>query len=288
MLELSLARQLRQWKPDFEIARVDLSPFPKVQAKIDCLTINGGRIIPKTEIAQLGRVLSGAVRQPNNRPKTASIHDPTQEDLRYLLKNYPDFRVDRLEIAVDAFLPVGSNDLYLLRQLKEQLRHCIAPCEHEHFTNTERVYWNLDSNRRSHDPVSRPAPLTTITYKATTYGLDLKIYLKTIDQDTAASEYCLRTELALSGAGGSWAGLDTVADLPRFGRSLRTYASKAFFIGRGFKQDDTARTKWQKYGAAWTFGKEKGLEIQPDADANRRYGDALNNLGRALQRVEGN
>lgn len=77
ILEPSLTQQLRQWKPDFEVSRIDLNPFPEVHAKIDCLTMIGGTAIPKTEIAQLGHVLSGAIRQPNNRPKTASIHDLT-------------------------------------------------------------------------------------------------------------------------------------------------------------------------------------------------------------------
>jgi len=76
-----------------------------------------------------------------------------------------------------------------------------------------------------------------------------------------------------------------IADLPAFGQTLRSYASKAFFIGRGFKNDDADQPKWLKYGASWIISEDKGLTIQADAQANRRYGDALNDLGRSLQRL---
>lgn len=285
MLELTLAEQLRQLNPAFDVSRVDLSPFPKLRAKIDCLTISQPNGIASAEMTQLQHALSGKVTRPNDRPRTATIHDPTSADLKHLIKTYPRARVNYLELAVDAFLPEGSNDLYLLRQLKEQLRHCIAPHQHEQFIQTKRVYWNSVKNRRSHDGASNPAPLTTITYQSKQSGQSLKIYFKTIDQGSAAPVYCLRTELALISAAVEWAGLDCVADLPAFGQTLRSYASKAFFIGRGFKNDDADQPKWPKYGASWIISDDKGLTIQADAQANRRYGDALNDLGRSLQRL---
>lgn len=285
MLELSLAEQLRELNPGFNVARVDLSPFPTVRAKIDCMTISQAKGITGAEIRHLNDTLTGTVTRPNERPRTASIHDPTPADLKHLIKVYPDARVEQLEIAVDAFLPYGSNDVYLLRQLKEQLRHCIAPHRHARFVQTKRVYWDLARNRRSHDGVSNPTPLTTISYLSNKSGQSLKIYLKTIDQGKPTEVCCLRTELALEGAASEWAGIDCVADLPRFGKDLRTYASKAFFIGSGFKNDDTGQQRWRKYGAAWTINDDKGLIIQPDAEANQRYGNALGDLGRSLQRL---
>lgn len=285
ILELNLAQQLRQWQPDFDVTRVDLSPFPRIRAKIDCLTISQGKGISGAEIKELNHALTGKVARPNDRPRTATIHDPTQDDLKYLIQEYPTARVDYLELAVDAFLPQGSNDVYLLRRLKEQLRHCIAPQKHERFTAAKRVYWNPAKNRRSHDGSSRPAPLTTVTYLSIQNGLSLKIYLKSIDQDETVHEYCLRTEFALTSAAVEWAGLDSVADLPEFGNRLRTYVSKGFFVGSGFKEDGVDQKKWRKYGASWTLSDPKGLSIQADAQANRRFGDALNEVSRALQRL---
>lgn len=285
LLELQLAEQLRKLNPAFDVTRVDLSPFPTLRAKIDCLTISQQKGISGLELEQLRTVLSGTVARPNEQPRIATIHDPSQADLKHLLAEYPSARIAYLEVAVDVFLPEGSNDLYLLRQLKEQLRHCIAPQKHSRFTDVKRLFWNSTRNQRSSDSAANPTPLTTVYYKSPKDGLSLKMYIKTLDQGIGVDRYYLRTELALSSTACEWAELDCVAALPAFGKKLRSYASKAFFIGSGFKVEPVDRKKWSKYGAVWAINESKGLEIQPDAQANRRFGDALNDLGRSLQRL---
>ena len=232
-------------------------------------------------IAEMAAKLS----RPNNQPKVVTLHDPSVNDLQYLQEHYPDARVTYIEIAVDAFLPDGSNDLYLLRQLKEQIRHCIAPQEHKNFTRAERKFWNIPENRRSLDAASHAAPLTTVTYEARNNGLSLKLYLKTIDQGKPVPVYCLRAEFALKTTAPAWAGLSNVADLPAFTKNLRKHCSKAFCIGRGFKESDTDGHKWKQFGASWDLQKRKGLRIRTDGVANRKFGDALNNLSRSLKRL---
>jgi hypothetical protein len=76
-----------------------------------------------------------------------------------------------------------------------------------------------------------------------------------------------------------------VDELPNFAKNLRKYCSPAFFIGCGFKNGDVDDAKWKNYGAAWVLKSDKGLHIRADAVVNRAFGDALNNLGRSLQRL---
>lgn len=283
--EHGLAEQLRELKPEFDVTRVDLSPFLRPRAKIDYLIIRQPRSISKFELESLKHSVVGSVEHSNLRPRDATIHDPTQADLHYLLTAYPRACILETELAVDMLLPEGCNDVYLLRQLKEQFHHCLAPHRHPLFKGAERVYWDSSRNRRSPDGASNLAPLTTFYYQSNKNGLSLKIYLKTLDQGTVAQRYCLRVELKMIGTAPEWAGLSTVSDLPRFGKELRSFTSKAFFVGSGFKSEPVERTKWTKYGACWTINEDKGLVIQPDVQVNRVIGEALNDLGRSLQRL---
>lgn len=282
-LELQLARQLREVNPAFDKTKVDFTPFKALRAKIDCLTVSGRPPFVKADLEGMQRSFVGTLSGRNDTP-AVTIHDPALSDLQYLLDYYPKARIDYIEIAVDAFLPDGSNELYLLRQLKEQMRHCMAPHEHPDFTPQDRAYWDLAGKKRLADSVLREAPLTTVTYASRWKGLSMKLYLKTKDQRKSVPIISLRTELSMEVP--DWSGLDFVADLPTLAVALRKYCSKVFFIGRGFKKSDSDGSKWNKFGAAPRQKKTTGLSIRPDTVANRKFGDALSILGRSLRRLK--
>jgi len=286
IFELGLHAQLLKLDRDFNHTRVDLKPFNRPHAKIDCITISRPVGITNAEICFMQLQLNGTVKRPNNRPRTATIHDPSNADLRFLTKHYADAQIDSIEIAIDVHLPNRSNDLYLFRGLKLQLRHCLAPQRHQNFPNTERKFFDLNCGQYIHDAASNSngAP-TTVTYSSAFKGHSLKLYLKTRDQNKPSPTVFVRTELRIESP--SWAGLEFVSDLNRFGQNLRKYCSDAFFIGKGFNLDDIAGTKWKKYGSAWDIKGQKNLQVRPDPVANKKFGDALSELGRAIIKATG-
>jgi hypothetical protein len=278
--ELRLAETLRARNPTFDRSRVDLTPF-KVRAKIDLITIrNPPHGITFAEITEMRGVMSGGLERPNDTPNQVTIHDPTRADLRYLFNNKSSYQVSAIEIAVDFHLPVGTNELYLLRQLKEQLRHCLAPQTHRWFKDTERKYANLVPRRYLLDAVSNAAPLTTVKYLTRTNVQHLKLYIKTRDNKQPVSHPFVRVELGLRGT--DWAKLDLVKDLPVFARNLRKYCTPAFMIGMGFKARSAGDVLWARHGSAWDLTGSKGLRVQPDAAVNKKVGDALSDLGRSI------
>jgi hypothetical protein len=282
--EKDYAEHLRRVNPAFDRTQVDLSPFQPLRAKIDFITIRrppGG--ISHAEMAAMKTVMSGKLTRPNDQPNSLTIHDPARGDLQYLLANHPSDQVGAIEIAVDAYLPDGSNDLYLLRQLKEQIRHCIAPQMHKHFEKGERLYWDIPRTRNLPDAAANLAPLTRVKYKEPMHGMTLKVYVKTLDQGEQLSTPFFRTELRLDTP--AWAGLDCIADLRTFADTLRTYCAPAFCIGSEFKSGDLSGKKWNSYGAVWELAASKGLGVVPNEPVNRAFGDALNELGRRLKRL---
>lgn len=285
--EKSLAVQLDEIDPPVDLTRVDLSPFLPLKAKVDCITISWPPNITAAELAEMKTRMKDRLKLPED--PTASrfiaIHDPVLDDFRYLIKHFPKCRIDYFEVAVDAHLPDGSNDLYLLRQLKEQIRHCVAPQMHVKFNHTKREFMDLASKRWSLDAAAHAAPLTTVRYSNRRSGFGLKIYVKTLDQGKSVGQPYVRTELSFDSVAPGWAGFEFVEDLPVFAKNLRKYCSPAFFIGCGFKSGDVDDVKWKNYGAAWVLKSDKGLRIRADTVVNRAFGDALNDLGRSLQRL---
>jgi hypothetical protein len=282
-----LGIQQSDQSPHWDLTRVDLTPFRPLRAKIDCITISWPPHINETHIKEMRDLMKERLKLPADPTGSGfiAVHDPKLEDLRYLIKHFPKCRIHHFEVAVDARLPGGSNDLHLLRQLKEQLRHCIAPQMHDKFNRTNRQFYDSAVSKWCIDSVTHAAPLTTVRYIDRQFGFSLKIYVKTLDQGNPVAQPYLRTELAFDGVANSWAGLEFVDELPNFAKTLRTYCAPAFFVGCGFKNGDDYGFKWQRYGAAWILKSDKGLRIRADSKANRAFGDALNDLSRSLQRL---
>jgi len=291
--ENKLAIQLATLRPDADLTRVDLTPFQPLKQKIDCITISWPSSITPSQMKATADTIGERLKLSRDWRKGGSIaagcfitvQDPTINDLRFLIDNFPASRVTHLEIAIDAHLPTGSNELYLLRQLKEQIRHCIAPHTHPDAGQLKRKYFDLGCKRFLPDRPSHPAPLTTVIYEDKIAGHRLSIYLKTKDNGKPVPTPFLRTELRLDAGACEQAGMPTLGHFPNFVEILRSYCSTSFQIGCGFKYKDIDNIKWKKYGAAWVIKHPKGLRIKPDAGVNRAFGAALNELSRSLKRV---
>lgn len=282
--EMALAIRLLEMEPTPMLSRVDLTPFLPLKAKVDCITISFPWEITQQQMEEMNVLMGKRWDAPmdGRGPWFITVQDPTLADLRYLMKNFPNQSVDRLEIAVDAHLPPGCNDVYLLRRLKEQIRHCLAVQDHVWFDDVKREYFDLKSRRWLHDSAAANAPLTTVNYESRKTGMGMKIYIKTIDGKSEIGTPFVRTELTLTGVAPDHAGIYTIADLPQFSRKLRKFCSDAFSFGKGYKTGDSDGTIWQKYGAAWTFNQSKGLKLDRDKEANKAFGTALSNLRRSL------
>ncbi|MCG2583510.1 hypothetical protein [Massilia sp. TS11] len=282
--ELRLAEQLVRDLPDFDRTQVDLTPFLSPRAKIDVLDLQRPGGLDSATRTTLKAKLEGTVKGRNDIPNAVSIHDPTARDLRYLMQFHGRDHVAKVEIAIDVFLPPESNDIYLLRGLKEQLHHCLAPHVHPGFGGgAKRKYFDLDKGAYTVASASRAAPLTTILYNSCSrLGFDLKVYLKTIDQGKPIARYFLRIELTLEVP--AHVGLDTIADIAKFGKDLRKSCGKAFFVGKGYKGKPSEM--WSQRGAAWSMRTPKDLTLQANPLVNRAFGNALSDLGKKLSGLE--
>ena len=280
--EARLANQLRAADPAFSTVCVDLEPFEPLKAKIDCITV-AIRGIRNEDITMMNQAMCGTVKRISNLNTEVAIHDPTPADLRYLFDHYPAAPVYYLEIAVDIFLPDRSNKLYLLRGVKEQFRHCLAPGMHEAFQRSDRQYCTLPRRKLRPDSNRNPTPLTTIYFDSRTNGLRTKLYLKTLDQNRHVQNPCVRIEFSLKNAAPGHAGLNRIGDLPIFASNLRKYCSPAFYTAKGIKGRGDRDGLWIRHGANLVIANTKDLSLQPDAAANRAIGNALHELGRKLR-----
>lgn len=286
LYELRLSELLREREPDLDITRVDLSPFEPPKAKIDCIKLGWPYDAEVKVLEEMGRLMEGRVKFPNDVRGEAflAIQDPTLDDLRFIQKHFPDTDVRHIEVAVDFRLPTGSNDQYLLRRLKEQLRHCLAPHEHPEFVQPERVYFDTALNHWRQDAAANDCPYTTIRYESRS-GMSMKIYIKTKDQKLYVPEPFVRLELTLRSSAIVYAGLNHVRDFPIFVHGIRKFCMKAFSIGKSFKSNDPDGEKWKNKGAVWSFKPSKRLAVKGDVGVQKAIGCALNELRRSLKRA---
>ena len=284
--ELALADRLRMEESKPDITRVDLSPFEAPKAKIDCIKF-GWPFDAEIEVLECMRQLIGVRLKLPQDPIGESfiaIQDPTLDDLRFIYKEFTEMDVRHIEVAVDFRLPQGSNDVYLLRRLKEQLRHCMAPHEHPHFKESKRTYFDPKSKHWRVDSAAQECPYTTVRNESQS-GMIMKTYIKTKDQKMHVANPFVRLELTLRGAATEFAGLDKLKDLPFFVDRMRKYCMNAFVIGQGFKQNDPIGSKWKEKGAVWGAVASKGLSVKSDVDVHKVIGDAINELRRSLKRA---
>ena len=284
--EFALSERLRREDPMFDIARVDLTPFEPPRAKIDCIKFGWPFDASVAVLERMRHLIGVRLKLPQDPigESFIAIQDPTLDDLRFIFKGFPDADVRHIEIAVDFHLPHGSNDVYLLRRLKEQLRHCVAPHEHPDFKESKRTYFDPKSKHWRSDSAVQRCPYTTVRIESQT-GMIMKTYIKTKDQKMHVANPFVRLELTLRGAATALAGLDKLGDLPIFVDRMRKYCMNAFVIGEGFKQNDPTGSKWREKGAVWGAVPAKGLLVKPDVKVHRVIGGAVNELRRSLKRA---
>ena len=197
----------------------------------------------------------------------------------------------KIEFAVNAKLPPGSNDLHLLEQLKGQLRHCFFPQAHGRIPKARRKYFNRRLEKYRADGLGTPLPDTQVIFEQTSFGDQLALYIKEEDQGKKVEQPWVRMEARLQACVPSKGDLERVGMLPHFAPQLRAYISSMFTVANGFKNADelvkrpgAPRDPWSAWGAQW---EAKGAaRLRKDAEANKHIGAALNELRSSLMRLK--
>jgi hypothetical protein len=279
---------------------VDFSPFLPLKAKIDCITFSCNEAdLQNDEVKRIAEnVRDGTLKVATDRKSWAgyghpwmAVHDPSLYDLQYLVERFWNSKILRIEFAVDARLPPGSNDLHLLEVLKGQLRHCLYPQAHDQLPRARRKYYDLTLKQYRADGLGTPLPGTQIIWESPSIHHQLAAYIKTTDEYIAIKQPWVRIEARLTGSGPARAGLDRVGSLPHFAANLRGYLAPMFWVASGFKNAGelaalrgTPGDPWSKWGAQWDAkGKAR---LAPDADANRFIGDSFNEMRSSLMRLK--
>lgn len=278
------------------LTKVDFTPFLPLKAKIDRIDFycRESDLEPGAFEKFREQIKDGHLVRPKGRKwirypgaPWLSVNDPSLRDLHYLTDRFYEARVFRFEVAVDARLPPGANDLKPLYDLKAQLRHSMFPQEHSRLPLARRKYYDLLKERFHGDGLGTEQPKGQIIWEAPGQDDKMALYIKEKDRDNYVPQPWVRMESRLIGSGCSSAGLRCLGMLPNFADQLRTYVSDMFFVADGFKNaaeiavgHGIPKDPWSKWGAQWTA---KGrARLNPDNDANRLIGLALNNLRTSL------
>lgn len=276
------------------ITRVDFSRFRSVRAKIDQIVFSCSAHDLSTSELKLTRkgITQGVLQHPRRKRwadfgTALAIHDPSLSDLQFLIDRFPKSRLYRLEVAVDANLEHGANDLQPLRELKAQLRHCLFPQRHLQLASASRKKYELAKKRYKTDALGTPLPDTQIIWEKS-YGSDqVAVYIKETDEHIDIVQPWVRIEARFFAAGCANAGIDCFGKLPLVAHDLRTFVAPAMFVAQGFANNEEiakgrgiTKRPWDLWGAQWTAGGR--AKLCPDAEANKVIGQALNDLRRSL------
>ena len=285
-------------KKDNDHTKVDFKPFKRLKAKIDAITFTchdhdtrPGRIMSLRQQVKDGTLCIPSSRYGKSRygQPCLAIHDPSLRDLKVLVETFWKSKIMRIEFAIDAKLPDGSNDLWRFEELKGQLRHCLFPQRHQRLRKALRKRFVMSPRGYRKDGIGTPMADTQIIWESPDNSDQMALYVKTIDDGQSVGQPWLRMEARLQDAGPSKAGLDRMGMLPHFAKNLRGYLAPMFWIAAGYKNDDTLAGRgipadpWQHWGAQWTA---KGrTKLEPDCEANILIGTALNELRDSLGRI---
>lgn len=282
-----------------DLTRVDLSEFLPLKAKIDRIDIlcKEGDLTAASLLEMRSHLRDTTIVAPKGRRwghpghPWLAFHDLSLRDLHYLTDRFYDSRVFHLEVAVDAKLPPGANDLTPLKTLKAQLRHAMHPQQHDHLTDGRRRYYAIAHKRYRDDGLGTPLPDTQIIWEGGTQTYQMAVYIKSQDKHHLIDQPWVRMEARMRSSGPGKAGLGRLGMMANFVPSLRTHLSDLFFVAKGFKNlDEIAvgpgipKDPWKKWGAQWTADGKARLE--PDQATNRKIGLALNDLRSSLKRLK--
>lgn len=299
---LSTSKSVLLDKSSVNHARVDFSQFRPLKAKIDCIVFACWLADFKTDSLKKieAGIRDGHLVVPTDRIKWGvrerpylTVHDPSLRDLQYLVERFWDNQTIKIEFAVDARLPPGSNDLHLLEQLKGQLRHCLYPQAHDRIPKAKRKYFNLGIKKYRDDGLGTTLPDGQIIWEQTSVDDKLALYIKTKDNFDVIGQPWVRMEARLEGSALTKAGLGRVGMLPHFAANLRTYLSPMFSVACGFKNVDelgkhpgVSSDPWSVWGAQWTGKGKIKAKLKNDADAIKHIGAALGELRSSLMHLK--
>lgn len=279
-------------------SQVDFKPFKRLKAKIDAITFTcrDHDTKPARILSLRSQIKDGRLCIPSNRygkshygEPCLAIHDPSLRDLKVLVETFWNSKIVRIEFAIDAKLPNGSNDLWRLEELKGQLRHCLFPQRHQRLRKAFRKRFVLHAGRYRKDGIGTPPPATQIIWESQNNSDQIALYIKTIDAGESVGQPWVRMEARLLDSGPAKAGLARMGMLPNFAKNLRNYLAPMFWIGGGYKNDEALVGRgiptdpWSRWGAQWTG--QGQVKLQPDRDANILIGTALNELRDSLVRI---
>ena len=282
------------------LTKVDFSRFLTLTAKIDRLDFycREAELAPGKFEALKAQIKDGLLVRPQGRrwghPGAAwlSINDPSPRDLQFLTERFHDSRVFHLEVAVDAKLQPGANDLSPLHELKSQLRHSMYPQQHSRLPNARRKHYDIAAKRYRDDGLGTPCPNGQIIWEASGVDDKMALYIKEKDRERYVGQPWLRMEARLIGGGCAAAGIHLLGMFPNFVPNLRTHVADMFFVADGFKNEaaiavgrGVPKNPWFRWGSQWK--PKVGVAIlHPDRIANAMIGSALNNLRTKLKVIK--
>jgi hypothetical protein len=228
-----------------------------------------------------------------------TIHDPSIEEIQFLINEYPNTPIRVLEIALDFTLKDGSNDPVRLNELHSWLKRCLFPQRHKRMKRGKRKFYDISDKRIKWDTLKTRSGNETIYWQDTSQIEQVRLYIKTQDNEEPIKEHSVRLEITLSQTACVLAKVDRIWMIPGFSKSMRRYLSPFVNVAKGIKpqirrnrftnsarQRDAdlkaekerkrAKRGWEQYGAAWAA--EHGYKIAPDADTNRLIGSGLKGL----------
>lgn len=236
-----------------------------------------------------------------------TIHDPTLPDLQFLLDEHPNTAVSSIEIAVDFCLKDGSNDPVRLRELHSWLKVSLFPQRHKLMRMGRRKFYDQSNNSIKRDMLKTRSGDESVYWADLSYREQVRLYIKTIDDEKPIERHCVRLEVTLFCGGCHRAQLFWVGNLPRFIAGMRPYLSPFLNVAKGIKPSikrtrskdpakalkatysatkEKARVErwWKQCGSAWAA--KHNYKVIADADTNRLIGGGLKNLQDRLRQLK--
>lgn len=287
-----------------------LLAFERPVAKPDYITIQA-RTETHDAIAPL--IKDGNIAEPHYKARSdpwITVHNPSTADLQRLINFDHSLRIIGLEIAVDFTPSSTANALAQCRQLHAWFVHTLFPAKHPSMgARTTRWRYSTTVRKYLRDGLTTPSNggFTSVLWRHQRGAFQLRCYIKEHDAHTALQRPCVRVEVTLLRAGCQDLQVHQLGLLPHFVGGLRRNLQPFFHVARsikpverrvrGSKQERVRRRlaeidstnahrerNWRRYGAQWA--NKHGLEVQPDASANRAIGGALKALQNRLARLK--
>lgn len=240
--------------------------------------------------------------------KSFTLHDPTSDELDYLVSTFPDMEVEGLEVALDFYPLAQSNDLEVQWDLYRWLKKRLYPRQHPLFRlGCLRYNWCDKNGKFVRDRTLRMNGNGSYRYYTKNRYLFVRLYVKEIDQHKTLSNVPVRIEVHLDRGGCQDLGVHRLALFPDFVDRLRLEISPFFTLGAGIKlelprfrskvnlkvvehlsnlndQFNRAETGWNKYGAA--FADVNDLRVISDRKWKLKIGEALQVLRNRHRRIK--